>query len=293
MKFSERMGFVQTRKIMQIDSIDTPLKNSLWNILTETFWNGLYRKTSPSQRPELHYFLISVWRDFFKSPIDQIPIDLYLAVQELRLYFFHNETPWNNIYDLIEFTSTYINDQLSSPYQREVAVMRTRLIYFTNKCNQIFQEEMSAYRYIDNTIAPITSSFEIKEIEEGLNLFGQYKAVGVHLKQALALLSDRANPDFRNSIKESISAVESLCKVITQNPKGTLGEGLKQLEKNGVKIHPSLRESFNKLYGYTSDEKGIRHALVNDDSSINFEDAKFMLVSCSGFCNYLISKIMK
>jgi len=44
-----------------------------------------------------------------------------------------------------------------------------------------------------------------------------------------------------------------------------------------------------KLYGYTSDEDGIRHAILNDPE-LGFAEAKFMVVSCSAFVNYLIAK---
>jgi len=46
------------------------------------------------------------------------------------------------------------------------------------------------------------------------------------------------------------------------------------------------------IYGYTSDEGGIRHAML-EEKIIDFEDAKFMLVSCSAFINYLIMKSTK
>lgn len=41
------------------------------------------------------------------------------------------------------------------------------------------------------------------------------------------------------------------------------------------------------MYGYTSDTDGIRHDFGND-SQVYFEEAKYMLVSCSAFMNYLI-----
>jgi len=37
---------------------------------------------------------------------------------------------------------------------------------------------------------------------------------------------------------------------------------------------------------------GIRHALV-DGSNYDSEDAKFMLISCSAFINYLVVKASK
>ncbi len=50
------------------------------------------------------------------------------------------------------------------------------------------------------------------------------------LKRALELFSDRGSPDYRNSIKESISAVESFVIFTTGKDKGTLGQLTKKLE---------------------------------------------------------------
>ena len=54
-------------------------------------------------------------------------------------------------------------------------------------------------------------------------------------------------------------------------------------------IHGSLMAGFLKLYGYTSDEDGIRHAIL-DEPNVGLVEAKYMLVSCSAFVNYLIEK---
>lgn len=102
------------------------------------------------------------------------------------------------------------------------------------------------------------------------------------------MLSDRKNPDYRNSIKESISAVESLARILTKNNKATLGDALRLLEQRRG-LHLALREAFSKLYGYTSDEQGIRHAML-DEPKISAADAKFFLLSCTSFINYLKSQ---
>jgi hypothetical protein len=59
-----------------------------------------------------------------------------------------------------------------------------------------------------------------------------------------------------------------------------------------IELHPDLKEAFYKLYGYTSDAKGIRHSLM-EKPDLDFEDAKFMLVTCSAFSNYLKEKARK
>ncbi len=91
----------------------------------------------------------------------------------------------------------------------------------------MFEKENYAYRIINNEITAITSEQEIQSIEDALENTNQYSGVQQHLNQALKLMSDRQNPDYRNSIKESISAVESICKIVTNEDKATLGKALK------------------------------------------------------------------
>ena len=76
---------------------------------------------------------------------------------------------------------------------------------------------------------------------------------------------------------------------MTGDEKATLGKAIKKLEEAGVPVHGALKTAFLKLYGYTSDEGGIRHAL-SEQSTVGQEDARFMLVACSAFVNYLAVK---
>jgi len=55
-------------------------------------------------------------------------------------------------------------------------------------------------------------------------------------------------------------------------------------------MHHALIKGFSSLYGYTSEADGIRHALL-EEPHVGFDEAKYMLVSCSAFVNYLIAKI--
>ena len=110
------------------------------------------------------------------------------------------------------------------------------------------------------------------------------------MNRALELLSDRQNPDPRNSIKESISAVESLCQKIVGRDNATLGDALNVIRsKKQIDLPQSLRDALNKIYGYASSAQGIRHAL-SDEPTLSADDARFMLVSCSAFINYMIVK---
>ena len=113
--------------------------------------------------------------------------------------------------------------------------------------------------------------------------------VSAHIECALEHYADRENPNYRNSIKESISAVESIARVVSGRDKATLGDALKTIEESG-QLHPALKKGFLNLYGYTSDEQGIRHAML-DEPNLTAADARYFLVSCSSFVNYLKAQL--
>ena len=103
---------------------------------------------------------------------------------------------------------------------------------FIYDCNSTLEKEKSAYRFVNKLITPITSDIEIQSIEKSIENADQYIGVRTHLETALRHLSDRIHPDYRNSIKESISAVDSLAKIITGDQKATLGKALKVANAN-------------------------------------------------------------
>lgn len=104
-------------------------------------------------------------------------------------------------------------------------------------------------------------------------------------------MTDRDVPDYENSIKESISSVEAMVKIITGDQKAVLTKALDKIESKGIPIHPQMKEGFKKLYNYTSDQSGIRHSSKEGGVSSTYEEAKFMVVACTAFNNYLLSNL--
>ena len=95
--------------------------------------------------------------------------------------------------------------------------------------------------------------------------------------------------DWAASVRESVHAVESVARQL--NPKAaTVLPALKSLEAQSA-LHPALKGAFAKLYGYTSDEQGIRHALLEkQQASVGMDEAVFMLGACASFASYLWRK---
>lgn len=280
MRFSQKIGKTSIRENIQIESIDERLENRLWNTIINDFFDKIDNYSRYGSESDKGQICIIIWKEFFGKKADEISlcdngsVHVDEVISFIKKWFI--KAKWYEKYDLLEYLSFIDNTVLH--------------LDFTNKCNSDLKREMAGYRIVDENIVQITSEEEIKEIEEALNNFSIWKSVNIHLKTSVEYLSNRENPDFRNSIKEAISAVESLCVIITGDNNSTLGTALSAIEKK-YKIHGALKNAFSSLYGYTSDSGGIRHSLLEDDITVTIEDAKFMLVSCSAFINYLKVKI--
>lgn len=277
--FSERKGLKHTRTEIQIDPMDIPLRNQLWNLLDGFYWSKMHGDWVQENR-DLHSFFRSLLHNYFKETVDTMPTRWEKLYNYVRNYFF--STPWNGVYEFLEVVVCYFSDSEDS----------TRNEKFQKACNFVLERELSAYRFVDGKIIQITSNDEICEIETAIN--SPISVVNSHLENALKLVSDKKSPDYRNSIKESISAVEAICKLIAKNEKTDLTGALSIIEREGkIDMHPSLKRAFINLYGYTCDADGIRHAFKEEKVNSDFDEAKFMLVTCSAFVNYLISKTAK
>jgi len=265
--FSQRNKFKSVRDSIQIESMDIELRNRLWSLVLRYYLGSDVERTRS--------LLMLLWDEYYKLPLDTLSNYLQDNKQYIRGRFFN--CPWFEVYDFIEFIVKIENN---------IYIRST----FIKECNLILEEEISGYRFIGEIISPITSEEEIKSIENAIEVAGAFDGVSTHLMASLRMFSDKEKPDYRNSIKESISAVESVCCHIVGEKSATLGSALKAIEKNkNIVLHKSLKGAFEQLYGYTSDAEGIRHKLL-DEPTLKFEDAKFMLVACSAFINYLIVK---
>ena len=280
MNFGERIGRVKPRLEIQVDSIDDPLKNSLWSVVIASVFD--YKDID--RRGDWPTRVVTVTKrmflDTFKIPLDRVPDSIDQCKKIMREIFVDLE--WIGTYEfmegLVEAYRALGFNSLADEVVRE--------------SNKFLERELSAYRFVGDQLAPITSTTEVEAVNQAILPRPQFAAVSEHIATAVSHYSNRTNPDYRNSIKESISAVEAAARAISGNERATLGQALNLIEKNRP-IHPALKDGLSKIYGFTSDAGGIRHSLTDEGTAIDQIDAYFMLVSCSAFCNYLIERYSK
>lgn len=272
-RFSERLQGEHVEPVIQRESINKALNNSIWNVIFRDFLEVINSGDFYlNENSILKRFFSDLYFEFFKLPLDSLSS---LSGEQLKWFrSVYNDSSWAETYDIIEYLVYWSG-------KRPVR----GLSGIQDKFNLVLERESSAYRLVDGCVVEITSQQEIESISSALNVGGRFSSVQEHLSQAMQLMSDRTNPDFRNSIKESISSVESLSAILT-GEKGTLGQLLKRLEQHKT-LPGSIKSAYSALYGYTSDANGIRHALL-EKSDLSLADARYMLVVCSAFVNYVI-----
>jgi len=275
-RFSERKGLTKVKEKIQIDSITSDLRIRIWNVLDYYYWKSNERKKFPLLKGYSRILFTRLWHNYFKEPVDTLTFKWNRDLSKVRFRFFNCD--WFELYDFIEFVANEYPDEEKNEK-------------FKNTCNEVLEEEISAYRFVGKQIVQINSKEEISEIEKSLET--PFTTVSAHIETALCLMADRKTPDYRNSIKESISAVEAICQIIAKDDNATLTKALGVIEKK-LALNINLKDAFRNLYYYTSSAEGIRHALgFMEQPNLNLEDARFMLISCSAFINYLITKASK
>ena len=287
MTFSQRMNLAPVRNVIQVESLDSESRNALWNLIGPFL-------SDAATIPEVTVH-IDIWTKFYHKTYDSVPAtrkqgEWNVARTTLYCRYFREQIlngKWNGCMDLVEFMANEKNRERWNA--QGVDVFGEHHVYApsVDEYNEVFSQYFIGYRFVSGVLSRITKESEIAAIESALGSCAD--AVNEALSKSLLHLSSREKPDYAKSVQCSISAVESQCCILLGDERATLGEALRHLERDGIRLHGALKDAFVKLYGFTSDAGGIRHGSIQP-SDVDQDIAKFMLVTCSAFVNYLISK---
>lgn len=245
--------------------------------------------TAHGQYMELSYYLLDlhIWCDYLhRRKQDYPPYYSSLHLEILTSKLLDSNRQWYEQLNLLEFGLNFMHTYARKNRDGNVMALTAKLV---ERLNVRFEALRYGYRIIDYMITPIVDRIDVSCIEQAMK--ESRDNVCVHIENALALYAKRPDPDYRNSIKESISAVECLAREITGE--STLDRAFPKLKTNGVQLNSQFEEGLKRLYYYTNDGKtGIRHALMEDTYTPTAADAQYMLVTCSAFVNLIRSKMM-
>lgn len=280
--FVERIGKRVPKTLIQTEELDRETRTSLWNVLVNFRYafQDLSR-SRPSFASTEKRIMNALWTRHFHHARDE-KRDNRQVWQLMKEHILSSE--WFEALDLIEAFVKHLYSHANEP----LGVGSDVPAFAIEEFNTVFEEQLVGYRFIGTEITPITEERDVEAVEEALDQLFPYSGAQQHLEQAVESLSDRSSPNYAHSISEAVKAVEGVVQKLT-NTKASLGDGLNKLEKAGLEIHPALKEAWRKMYGWISDDKGMRHA-TTEASNVDQSLAKYMLISCSAFVSYLIEE---
>lgn len=287
MRFSQRNGMAAVREKLQVDEFDEGTRNVIWNEVL-VYLRGTSNYNLIIKRLRLDVYELSI--DSQPTVLDCGAGGIEYSRQVYHLEWLQDRIRHGEVAEILDIVE-YLTDQdreeewrCQYPYLFNSGSVDGEVALSCERINDLFAGKCVGYRFVKGVLCRIVDEEEIKSIESAIT--ESPDAVAEQLNKALLAFADREHPNYANAVKESISAVESQCCILTGDPKASLGEALKKLEASGVKIHPALSKALHQIYGYTSDDPGIRHGST-ETADVDAALAQFMLVTCSAFVNYL------
>lgn len=211
--FSERYGYVAPQDALVYERMPIEVVNALCTEF-DALERCLEEKANEydrQYRQNLTYGQLEefVWTKF----LNRFNRDMYSGHHKkydvIIPYIRDEETIWYKKLEMVEFVIA----SLRAFAESVDSVYYDCLELFIGLVNDDFKRLFYGYRILDDLVTPITDEMEIKEVQMAMEK--DTDNVRLHISKALEHYSKRPESDYRNSIKESISAVECLCREIT------------------------------------------------------------------------------
>ena len=277
--FSQAEGIDPLPQVAILGELSKNARNRFWGIIYNSFyksgkgWDGVEKVGEPWLTTLYRYHVL-----YLQNPPDEFDQDFQLHFDRIKELILNGE--YNRVIDFLEYV-------LRSPSS---ALKRLR-----HDIALVLEECMCAYTIIEDekgiSIVPTSLPEQKKSIEEAFQSLTAepFKAARKHLMKSAECIK---SGDPHGSIRESIHAVESVARRIDASAATSLKPALDALSKK-IALHPAFKKGIEVLYGYTSDEGGIRHADIDNKTSVDKEDALFMFGACAAFSAYLVNKARK
>lgn len=278
--FSDRNGIRPISREIQLFELEQDTRIVLFNKLKNLF-DQQVEDRELNDNVLFKIIVENVFNDIYDNYRDD-----YSSIFEDILDVF-KEGSYDSIIDLIEFVCNLIFET-DEEYEERYRNSYGQCIYIDvrRQMNIAFENEYVGYRFVGDKIVKITNEFEIDSIEESFKT--PYDAVNDSIIKAVSYISESGNKDYKNSIKEAITAVEQMANILLGSSGLTLGNAISQLSDKKI-IDENLKTAIKSLYKYASETNGIRHGNNKDNGSVTFDDAKLILLICSSTINYFCS----
>jgi hypothetical protein len=291
MKFSHRFGYDPEYKNEPI-SQEAPewLKNLFFlNILEPLLYiDADSRQQNTESKPLGVKDLIERLCAETQTEMDQEDYDSWYCWDSLKARI--KALEWYQFYDFVELVAKKIKIYEIECNKAWDSSAFEAFMYSSlkQKVNELFSTHKVQWKLNDaghlETVLPKDLENRITLTEDGLK--DKFEPARVHYAKARNFILSPVK-DSENSIKESVSAVESVCKSLYPKT-ATLGDALKAMKREKL-ISPMLITVFEKFYAYTSAEPAVRHG-SDKMSGVDEMDAELALHMSGAFIRTILAR---
>lgn len=181
------------------------------------------------------------------------------------------DCPWYRIYDIIELFCIKMDIRRRADFEEEI--------------NEYFFEKGIGWKLNNGQIeirGDETFESALSEIEVVLDE-RRLATSKTEIKEAIADLSRRPNPEVTGAVQHSLAALECLSREVTGDKKDTLGA---LINKHPEIVPPPLNIAVSKIFGFAS-EQG-RH--LQEGREPAYEEAELLVHLSASLCSYLCKK---
>lgn len=268
--FEQREGLTPVPRQLALGEIDQAVKAGLWFVISEYIEENSYNDSWSGVIPREHLLIIA--QRHFVTVEHRYIDDFDSASNEIKRNWKRYFSPKATYGETLGFTEWLVRADRG-------------LTSLALSVERVLENTRCAYRLVDrSTIMPVASQEEAVAYETALSTLQIANQPGArkHLLDAASYLSQGK---FAESVRESVHTIEGLLRNLTGHSKFSKAVAQVATERQ---LHESLKLALNNLYGYSSDEQGIRHPLLDKgDANVTEPDALFMLGVCASFATYL------
>ena len=177
---------------------------------------------------------------------------------------------WPKIFDFCERLQSHLATAVGhwNDFNRDMDIETDRnevQLYIGDELQRIFLEENLAFSFDQEQgeILRRGRGHTAQQIAKAEPTFGDPRLNGAreHFRKATQYFNNRARPDYENTVKEAVCAVEAAARNLFPHVKAkTLGDVIKQIQGSGDGQLPKpLADSITGLYGYRNAGDGVSH----------------------------------
>jgi hypothetical protein len=202
---------------------------------------------------------------------------------------------WAKVYDFCERLHGSLATEVGHYEDHQsyvVTVSRGEVqAYIADELQRLFQEEDLAFEFSDGAVRRRGRKHTVEMTARAQVVLGDSRlsSARIHYDKALRFFRNPTNPDFENTVKEAVCAVEAAGKsLFPQAKSSTLGDLAKWLAtSNEVSMPKALSQTITGVYAFRSGGDGIGHG-GSSGGAATAEVAEYILAVCASQIIFLV-----